>query len=52
MNSRSYDDLALEEIKLLQTVISKHDDLRAQVIGWAVTLISVLSAAYLSEKSG
>jgi|SRR6185369_3582 len=41
--------MALEELKMLQSIISKHDDLRSQVLGWCVALITGLTIAYLSK---
>jgi|SRR3954447_24142729 len=41
--------MAIEELKTLQSIISKHDDLRAQVLGWCVALITGLTVAYLSK---
>lgn len=41
--------MALEELKVLQAVISKHDDLRSQLLGWCVALITGLSVAHLSK---
>lgn len=45
-------DIALEELRLLESIIAKHDDLRAHMMNWAVGLVTALSAAYLSDKSG
>src|SRR5436305_14104265 len=41
--------MALEELKILQSVISKHDDLRSQVLGWCIALVTGLTIAYLSK---
>jgi hypothetical protein len=51
-DNKNYDKLALEEMKLLQSIILKHDDIRSKMVGWSVSLVSALSAFYLHEKSG
>lgn len=52
MNKREFDKLALEEIKILQAIVIKHDDIRSTIINWNVGLITALCVAFLSGKSG
>ncbi len=42
--------LALEELKLIQTVISRQESLRLTLRGWAIGLVSILTVSFLSSK--
>ncbi|WP_192348630.1 hypothetical protein [Algoriphagus sp. Y33] len=40
-------EIAIEELKLLQTIISRHDDISFKIKGWCITLnIGIITAIY------
>ena len=42
--------IALEELKLVQSIIHTQEQMRFKVVGWCIATITGLSVAYLSEK--
>jgi len=47
----SKSQLALEELKLLQGIAEKQEELRFKIRGWCLALVTALTAAFLSEKT-
>ncbi len=43
-------DVALEELKILQEIIARHDDISFKIKGWCVTLITAIILAIKSGK--
>ena len=42
--------IALEEFKLVQSIINNQEQIRVKVVGWCIATISAISVAYLSKK--
>ena len=42
--------IALEELKLVQSIIHNQEQMRVKVVGWCIAIISAISIAYLSKK--
>jgi len=42
--------IALEELKLVQSIIHNQEQMRIKVVGWCIATISAISVAYLSQK--
>ncbi len=44
------ENIALEELKLVQAIINTQEQIRLKIMGWGVATVSAISVAYLSEK--
>ena len=43
-------EIALEELKILQQIVARHDDLSFKIKGWCVTLVTAIILAIKSDK--
>ncbi len=44
--------MALEELKIVETIINAQEQIRLKISGWGVATVSAISVAFLSKKLG
>lgn len=49
-NDLSKNEIALEELKILQGIAQNQEELRFKIRGWCLALVTAFSVAFLSEK--
>jgi len=50
MNTTEKLNVALEERKLIQTIIESHETIRMKILGWCITIFTALTVAFHTNK--